>query len=205
VNPFLYPKQFHIRRFKPPIYSRYKQYKRTLQEEFERKCVYCRMPDVWGAEGFGVDHYRPKAQFPELVSAYDNLFYCCNPCNSRKGSYWPAQAKSKHFIPNPCDHVMAQHLRYNAGRVETRTKAGEFTRELLDLNAPDAVRRRNLMATAIQVFQSTKSYLLKTREKLLKQQKSNVSSPSVSVAELRQLDIDLKEIDAAINQMIGAE
>ena len=100
---------------------------------------------------------------------------------------------------------MARHLRYNAGCVETRTKAGEFTRELLDLNAPDAVRRRNLMATAIQVFQRTKTYLLKTREKLLKQQKSNVSTSSVSVTELKQLDIDLKEIDAAINQMIGAE
>ena len=99
---------------------------------------------------------------------------------------------------------MAQHLRYNAGRVETKTKAGEFTLELLDLNAPDAVRRRKLMIKAVQVFQRNKAYLLQTREELQKQQKS-MSSLHVSVAELRQLDVDLKEIDEAIKQLIGPE
>ena len=161
------------------------------------------MPDIWGAEAFGVDHYRPKAQFPELVNGYDNLFYRPQPLQE-KGGRWPTQGKSRHSDPNPCDHVMARHLRYNAGCVETRTKAGEFTQ-----NSLTSTRRRGtgvvLMATAIQVFQRTKTYLLKTREKLLKQQKSNVSTSSVSVTELKQLDIDLKEIDAAINQMIGAE
>ena len=88
MNPFSYPDSQHLRTQKPDRFSDYKRYKPFLRIEFERKCVYCRLPDgVKGEEAFGVDHYRPVSKFPGLDCAYENLFYTCNTCNWRKGDF----------------------------------------------------------------------------------------------------------------------
>jgi hypothetical protein len=86
--PFSYPKSRHTRRLRPGPFKKYSEYKPFLREEFEKKCVYCRMPDTMkDYEMYGVDHYRPKSLFSELLTTYANLFYCCNPCNRRKREY----------------------------------------------------------------------------------------------------------------------
>jgi hypothetical protein len=95
------------------------------------------MPDgVKGADAFGVDHYRPASKFPELRSSYENLFYACNACNRRKGNFWPEdwQRAADLFIPNPCDHVMADHLSYRETQVVPRSTAGQLAIEILLLN-----------------------------------------------------------------------
>ena len=143
-TPFRYPKDKHFRRLRPGPFARYQSYKPALRQEFEQKCVYCRAPDgPKGLDGFGVDHYRPKSLFPTLRTTYTNLFYCCNQCNRRKGSHWPANPKAR--IPNPCDHEMHKHLRFASERVEGRTSQGNEALEVLDLNDPDAILMRKMV------------------------------------------------------------
>ncbi len=116
MNPFLYPKARHRRRQSPPSFSDYRRYKAYLQMEFERQCVYCRLPDTMGHE-FGVDHYRPASRFPESACDYGNLYYAYNACNRRKGAYWPTrnQHQTGCFVPNPvitsCSSICATCVR----------------------------------------------------------------------------------------------
>jgi len=127
-----------------------------LQHEFSRTCVYCRQPDSSAPNlNFGVDHYRPKGipRFSGLVCDYKNLFYCCGSCNSRKNNDWPADEKIGPYIVNPCDHVMAQHLRFEAssGKVLTFSGFGEYTEELLQLNDPTQVEFRKASLHILQL------------------------------------------------------
>ena len=96
----------------------------------------------------------PQNKFPELSADYGNLFYCCNACNAKKRDYWPTPSQiTKLFIPNPCDHVMFEHLRFNSSSVVSRTEAGEFTSERLDLNEPARLKYRESLHLAIKVFE----------------------------------------------------
>lgn len=150
-TPFLYPQSKHRRKFSPE-YKTNTSYKPYLREEFNKKCVYCCMPDFLKKESFGVDHYRPKIKFRELEWEYSNLFYACNACNSRKGDSWPTeeQLKAKIFIPNPCDHIMFNHLKFSGIKVETRSNAGKYADEILDLNDDDILGYREQIVNLIE-------------------------------------------------------
>ncbi len=157
MSIFLYPKNRHIRKHKPPLFKNYRTYKRYLQSDFQRVCVYCRQPDSSAPNlNFGVDHYRPKgiARFAGLVNHYENLFYCCGQCNSRKNNYWPLDEKLGPFVVNPCEHEMASHLRFNpkTGEVEAKTPHGQCTEELLQLNDPTSIQYRLNVLKMVQLL-----------------------------------------------------
>lgn len=167
ANPFLYPQARHRRKLAPPAFKQYQQYKPTLRQEFSGQCVYCRALDrVKGYESFGVDHYRPKKIFPSLETEYLNLYYSCNRCNALKRDFWPSARQLMHrrFIPNPCEYVMFDHVRYNGGTVVAVSLAGEFTVDQLDLNDPDAVEFREgfievVLSLISQIRAATKTIL----------------------------------------------
>lgn len=123
MTVFQYPKSKHKRKLSPRQFKRYQTYKRYLQTEFSRVCVYCRQPDSSAPNlNFGVDHYRPKGipRFASLICDYANLYYCCGNCNSRKNNDWPFDEKAGPYVVNPCDHEMAAHLRFDAKTVWSR-------------------------------------------------------------------------------------
>ena len=109
---------------------------------------------------FGVDHYRPKGrpEFASLATVYINLFYACSGCNSRKGKHWPTdeQWDRGEFIPNPCDHVMFQHLKYNGANVETRSPTGKHADKILMLNDEDSIKYREFVLDGIYMAESQK-------------------------------------------------
>ena len=123
------------------------------------QCVYCRLPDgPKGYDNFGVDHYLPKRDFPELARLYSNLFYACNCCNRRKGRFWPNpdELRKGRFIPNPCDHVMFDHLRYRGALVNPRSEAGKQADKILDFNDDESIKYRELILDMIEYTESQK-------------------------------------------------
>ena len=140
------------------------------------KCVYCCTPDVADYHSFGVDHYRPKKLRPDLEVEYLNLYYACNRCNTLKGTYWPnpAQEKKEMIIPNPCDHVMFDHLRYKAGIVNPQSKSGEWTIDKLDLNEEKKIAYREILINSFNAYQKE----LNVQKKLLKDIKRKHASAS---------------------------
>ncbi len=169
LNPFLYPKAQHRRKLKPSSYSSYVRYKPALKQEFSSQCVYCRLPDgLKGEDNFGVDHYRPKSKFPELETVYTNLFYACNCCNRRKGTFWPTdeQRRAREFIPNPCDHLMFDHLRYRSAYVDPRSAAGRLTERTLMLNDEESVSYREFVLRTIATLEEKQRRLHETIRKI---------------------------------------
>ncbi|CAE6792043.1 hypothetical protein R70006_04898 [Paraburkholderia domus] len=159
MSLFQYPKSKHVRKFGPPTYKHYQTYKRWLQAEFSRVCVYCRQPDSSSPNlNFGVDHYKPKgdSRFGHLLCSYGNLYYCCGSCNSRKNDDWPTDEKAGPYVVNPCDHEMADHLRFNvkSGRIEPRSSNGTHTEKLLQLNDVESIKYRNNTFVIIRALEA---------------------------------------------------
>lgn len=144
---YKYPKGRHKRTQAPPAFSKYKDFRPYLVAEFSNTCVYCRTPDVIpGSRSFAVEHYLPKRHFRSLETQYTNLFLACHTCNGRKGQYFP-QTASDLFIPNPCDHVMFDHLRYDGSTAKSHSVNGQFAIERLLLNDSQNVQKREIVAT----------------------------------------------------------
>ena len=168
--PCAYPKRRHTRAESPQAWKTYQRYKSTLRREFRNRCVYCRRPDKLWCNSFGVDHYRPKKKFPTLSTTYSNLFYCCNSCNSHKGEFWPTDSEfnAGYFIPNPCDHVMFDHLRFKKSTILPRTDAGRCAVEVLWLNDETEIEFRNGIIRIIGGLIESKKRLAETLKEIEK-------------------------------------
>ena len=204
--PFIYPKARHARKYAPKQYKRYQTYKRILRLEFAGKCVYCHLPSLMrGYETFGVDHYRPKKHFAHLSTTYDNLYYCCSTCNSAKGSYWPTTAalEKTHFIPNPCDHAMFEHLRFKGAVVEARSTAGGVALKILDLNDPASIEFREFVLATVQTWEDKKAQLLSKREKAAKKLKAGAMSVQIASAAMAELDVEVAKADKWLKILSG--
>ena len=173
--PFEYPRRRHTRRLTPGPHRNYHLYKPALRDEFERQCVYCRLPDgMKGLEAFGVDHYKPKSVFPALVADYGNLFYACNVCNQWKGDYWPTTSQRRRgaYFPNPCDHEMSAHLRYKGATPVAVSVTGRFTIESLGLDDAEAEAYREFILGTIALVKGKRTEVqrligrLRTKNKL---------------------------------------
>lgn len=204
-NPFHYSKLIHQRTITPPAYSNYRRYKPSLRQEFHGQCVYCRALESYkGQESFGVDHYRPKKRFPALANEYLNLYYSCNRCNSYKGDFWPSSENIERgqFVPNPCEHVMFQHMRYKNGGVAGVSNAGKWTAEHLDLNDPQTVLFREsfvkaIEAVAIKIGISTDT--IKQAKKLL----AKAATPEAKSQIAGQIDAAEKILNSLESEMRG--
>jgi 5-methylcytosine-specific restriction endonuclease McrA len=177
LSTFSYPKSRHIRLENPKQYKRYQAYRPYLEREFSHQCVYCRSPDWLDPSAiFTIDHYKPKDFHKTLECHYPNLFYCCHACNSRKGTHpYVKDHRTKQLratltwsVPNPCDHIMADHIRVNSTSffLTPRSTNGKYTIELLDLNSDERIRHRRLHEEAIRRLGHQLKELLHKQKKL---------------------------------------
>ena len=155
-------------------------------------------------ESYGVDHYRPKSLFESLLTTYSNLFYCCNPCNRRKGDYWPPRRKGKtHYVPNPCDHKMFEHLRFKEATIETTSQAGVVAEELMDLNDPNAVDYRKLILHAITTCEGQRVELEKALRQMRAKQKKGAVTADAADEAIAKLDARLVEVNGYLDRLVG--
>lgn len=166
-RPYQYPDRRHVRCNIPeqPLATN-RGYKRYLREEFGRRCVYCCHPDGMHTtiEHFGVEHYLPHRDFPEHRWSYSNLYYACNRCNRLKGARFyqhPDHPELPHYIPNPCDHIMSNHLEYDGWQVQAHTEQGRCAKKVLLLNDMDFVDFR---IVTTQVLSKAQAELQALRE-----------------------------------------
>jgi len=177
LSTFSYPKARHARQENPKQYKTYQSYRPYLEREFSHQCVYCRLPDWLDPSAiFTIDHYKPKDFHKNLECHYPNLFYCCHACNSRKGTHpYVKDYRTKQLratlswsVPNPCDHIMADHIRVNSASfyIDARSEDGQCTIELLDLNSDKRIRHRRLHEEAIRRLHHQLRELLQRQNKL---------------------------------------
>lgn len=188
-HPFRYPKRKHLRQLSPDDGRPYRSYKTELRYEFRAKCVYCAMPDsLRGSEHFGVDHYKPRSLFPDHERLYLNLYYACNPCNRRKGPFWPSDEEAERglFVPNPGDHVMFDHVKFDAEQVVGRTAAGRFFVDLLDLNDPSVVEYRQNVIGLIRLAKEKLAMLECQEAKARRDANDDASSGDRACDEVRR-------------------
>lgn len=171
-------------------------------------CVYCRQPDSSAPNlNFGVDHYKPKGipRFANLLCAYENLYYCCGSCNSRKNNDWPLDEKLGPYIVNPCEHEMATHLRFDSktGRIETRTPYGKHTEELLQLNDDATVKYRLNTLKIVQLCSAEIKNLEHQLEYLSRLLRDNKISQAQYNVEVQSIKLEQEELHGTMQAQTG--
>jgi hypothetical protein len=93
--------QFLRRNPAPPLKRKdYRLFRLAVREDFHETCAYCLLSERWaaGVENFELDHFRPRAVFPQLLLNYYNLYWSCHVCNRIKHALWPSPALQQRGI-----------------------------------------------------------------------------------------------------------
>ena len=147
---FRYSCDLHARKHGPDGYDNYQTFKPWLRDEFTFRCVYCLERERWypnGHHSFGVDHVKPKTDFPDLECDYENLLYACNRCNSAKGV---------HLLCDPTEEGLGHHLVVDdCGQISSKTELGGLMITVLGLDSPQLADTRQ---TYIAIEQLSKTH-----------------------------------------------
>lgn len=73
--------------FNSRFYSTYNELRNELELQVNGHCSFCDDFPVGTTSKEEIEHYFPKAIFPCLAYAWDNLFYICSKCNSNANSF----------------------------------------------------------------------------------------------------------------------
>ena len=71
-------------------------------------CMYCS-----SNEPSQIEHYRPKAVFPELAMVYDNYLWTCSICNGSKLDRFPPDTEAGEQILNPIDDSVWEYFTFD--------------------------------------------------------------------------------------------
>ena len=136
------------RRLSPKPRRQYRDYRGHLRYEFRFRCCYCgtHEDELLMEHAFEIDHFRPKAVFPDQTNDYSNLYFACRECNLRKRHTWPTESDEVlglRFV-DPCrESMLGKHARMaEDGTLIAETSVGRFTIEHLQLNRRSLVRLR---------------------------------------------------------------
>ena len=142
--------------------NRYRQpsVRDALKQLFNRKCAYCESRFAHTSYGH-IEHFRPKATFPELTFNWNNLLWACGMCNSAeyKGDRF-LEAVDGGPILSPCNDIPGDHLEFvyddvrEEARVVGQTPRGRKTVELLGLNRDDLMDHRTERVETLLVLAS---------------------------------------------------
>ena len=125
----------------------YGEYRQILRKDFFYSCAYCTISEA-EAQGIRltIDHYEPRSSRSDLENAYDNLMYCCDPCNTYKGDRCPplaARQDGQRFFRPDVDRF-SDHFQLNGIRLIEKSVTGYFTIQALELNRSSLRRLRQI-------------------------------------------------------------
>jgi len=141
--PFAYPSKPHIRRHGPQGYSRYRQYRNWLRDEFAFRCIYCLRRETWltTRRDYQIDHFLPKSEHPDVERDYDNLVYACSECNGTKAAK---------YLPSPESVAYGDCMRVDEnGEIHALNERGITIIEALHLDAHEYTRLRRIIIVTV--------------------------------------------------------
>ncbi len=109
-----------------------------LLSDFGGCCAYCQVScaedvclETEGSLGT-VDHFRPRARFPDEWLAWLNLVYACRRCNDTKGNLWPEASDATNLRLSALSRYSSAASYVNPSLVSDQRSAGEFFEYHLD-------------------------------------------------------------------------
>jgi uncharacterized protein (TIGR02646 family) len=96
------------------------------------RCMYCE-----DGQGTDIDHFRPKADYPDHAFSWPNYLLACSYCNSNlKRNQFPTDARGAPLLIDPSVDDPAQHLEFlsTTGEFTALTPKGEASIQVFGLN-----------------------------------------------------------------------
>ena len=111
-------------------YSIKKEVVQSLNEMYNGLCAYCEgyVSDVSSPR---IDHFKPKALFPELTFEYRNMNYSCEKCNGFKKEKWDE------LYFSPSEENPEKHIEFKGILAKSKDERGKAMIELVQLNHGD--------------------------------------------------------------------
>jgi HNH endonuclease len=123
------------------------QLRQSVRARAAYQCEYCRLPQEFSDLRFHIEHVIPR-QHGGGDDA-DNLALACPDCNLRKGPNLtgidPASGDVVRLF-HPRRDVWSEHFSYKGADILGLTAVGRTTVPLLEMNAPERRRVRELVA-----------------------------------------------------------
>lgn len=117
------------------------------QQRAHRRCEYCLLHEDDSWEPHQPDHVIARKHRGQTIS--ENLAWTCAVCNRHKGSDLASIDEQTSRIVRlfqPRRDRWTRHFRLDGGRIFARTAIGRVTEFLLQMNRPDRVRNREILA-----------------------------------------------------------
>lgn len=132
----------------------YSDYRAELRFDFWFSCAYCSISEAEAfAIPFQIDHFAPQVGGGLVdVHAYENLMWCCGPCNRSKSNVWPdeeLQALGYRYL-RPDRDCFIQHFKLQGVRLVPQTPPAEFTHNVLNLDRAVLRSVRELRSRIVQ-------------------------------------------------------
>ncbi len=117
----------------------YQAIRSALTQMTQERCAFCDGP-IGSESRETVEHFKPKRRFPQLAYAWDNLFPCCDKCQSFKLD----QFDEAILKPDALDYIFHHYftVNYHTGDIEPSPHVNEnaqhrakITLEIYGLNA----------------------------------------------------------------------
>lgn len=94
-----------------------------LREQTGEHCSFCDGFPVDSVSMDTIEHFCPKSAFPHLAYTWDNLYYCCDRCQSHKGEKWDDGL----IAPDAQDYSFWRYFEFDftTGAIRPSTTASE--------------------------------------------------------------------------------
>jgi hypothetical protein len=122
------------------------------------RCMFCS-----GGEAFQVEHFYPKAIFPQQAMRWENFLWACAKCNQNKGDQFPLDGNENPCLLNPLDeNVWLFFYIDEYGNLTPR-----WDGDLDDFN-PRAAMTREILALDRQALQESRQARLQDLKKRIR-------------------------------------